>query len=245
MTLVYCTRIVSDLALPDPEEARHLVQVLRKRVGDEVQVTDGAGTGWQARIEGIHKQEVTLRLLQVLPSRGGWGFRLHIALAPPKQAARLEWFLEKVTEIGVDRISLLHAARSERSHWRADRLQRILVAAMKQSGQYRLPLLDAEEMRPSALWQEYRDTETLRIIATCDWDNLRPMSSVYTPARQVVILIGPEGDFTPEEVRDATAAGFLPVLLGPNRLRTETAGVTACAQIHTLHECHSIGPADC
>lgn len=240
MTLVYCPHIVGELAMPDPEEARHLVQVLRKRVGEEVQVTDGRGNGWLARIDRIHRQQVDLRLLQALPPREGWGFCLHVALAPPKQAARLEWFLEKVTELGVDRVSLLHTARSERSQWRADRLHRILIAAMKQSGQFRLPHLDEQEVRPASLWQEYRDTGALRLIATCDWGNLQPLSAVYKPAGQVVILIGPEGDFTPEEVRDATAAGFLPVLLGPNRLRTETAGVAACAQIHTLHECNEI-----
>jgi 16S rRNA (uracil1498-N3)-methyltransferase len=236
MTLVYCPHIQGDLAIPDAEEARHFLQVLRKRVGEEVFLTNGEGQGWRARISAIHRQEAHLQLEEPLPPRPDWGFHLHIGLAPPKQAARLEWFLEKVTELGVNRISLLATARSDRSHWRPDRLQRLLVAAMKQSGQFRLPLLDEGELRPASLYAEYADIPACRLIATCDWGNLQPLASVYHRENHVVFLIGPEGDFTPEEVREAGEARFQPVLLGPNRLRTETAGVAACAQIHVLHE---------
>jgi 16S rRNA (uracil1498-N3)-methyltransferase len=196
----------------------------------------GRGQGWRARIAAIHRQEAIFSWRsRCRPGRIG-AFTCISDWRPPKQVARLEWFLEKVTELGVNRISLLATARSERSHWRPDRLQRLLVAAMKQSGQFRLPLLDEGEVRPASLYAEYADLPASRLIATCDWGICNPWLPFTIGKNHVVFLIGPEGDFTPEEVREAGEARFQPVLLGPNRLRTETAGVAVCAQIHVLHE---------
>lgn len=237
MTLVYCPDIQGDLAVADPEESRHVLQVLRMRAGEAVMVTDGRGSGWRAAICSTNPKGMHLTLEEALPSRPGWGFHLHIGLAPTKQAARLEWFLEKAAEMGVDRISLLGCARGERAHWRHDRLQRILVAAMKQSGQFTLPRLDEGETPLARLLEEYGAMEANKVMATCDWGNIRPLSAVYQPEKtHSLALIGPEGDFTPQEVALARESGFIPVLLGPNRLRTETAGVVVCAQMHILHE---------
>lgn len=236
MTLVYCPDVHDSLAFPDPDESRHLTQVLRKRKGDKVGVTDGKGNGWVAVLEDTGRNKVVLRLTETVDPPQHWGFHLHVAVAPPKQGARLDWMLEKLTETGVDRITLLRCARSERTHWRHDRLQRLLVSAMKQSIQFRLPHLDAVERSFEDFLAEPILPTTLKLLPTCDWGNLPILSSVYKRAPATVVLIGPEGDFSPQEVEAARNAGFQPVLLGNNRLRTETAGLVACVQIHTLHE---------
>ncbi|MBK7343122.1 MAG: 16S rRNA (uracil(1498)-N(3))-methyltransferase [Saprospiraceae bacterium] len=235
MTLTYSNRIEGNTATLDQEESAHLLQVLRKKKGDQVMVTNGLGQGWLAEISVAHKQGAVLTLINRMEEGPGRPYGVHIALAPPKQAARLEWFLEKVTEIGVDRISILSTQRTERTRWRFDRLQRILLAAMKQSGQFRLPVLDPEDVSIQQLGQSVPGSDWEKFIPTCDWGNLPHLSSVYQPGQSVVIAIGPEGDFTPEEVRIAEEHGFHPVLLNDNRLRTETAGVVACVQIHTLN----------
>lgn len=236
MTLVYCPEVNDSLAFPDQDESRHLIQVLRKRKGDTVGVTDGKGSGWLAVLEETGRNRVVLRLTDTVPPPMHWGFDLHMAVAPPKQGARLDWMLEKLTETGVDRITLLRCARSERTHWRFDRLQRLLVSAMKQSLQFRLPILDPVERPMEDFLAEPVLPTALKLLPTCDWGNLPSLSSVYKRAPATVVLIGPEGDFSPQEVDAARTIGYLPVLLGNNRLRTETAGLVACAQIHTLHE---------
>ncbi len=235
MTLAYSTRIEGGSAFLDPDESGHLLQVLRKRKGDQVLVTDGSGRGWKAEITLADRKATILTLLEEIPGPVPWGVDIHLAMAPPKQAARLEWFLEKVTEIGVNRISMLTTKRTERTRWRFDRLQRILVAAMKQSGQFHLPKLDLEDLTIEQLVAIYPGEDRIKMIPTCDWGNLPRLSSVYRPGHAAVVAIGPEGDFTPEEIETAIQGGFQAVLLGDNRLRTETAGVLACAQIHTLH----------
>jgi 16S rRNA (uracil1498-N3)-methyltransferase len=144
--------------------------------------------------------------------------------------------LEKVTEIGVFRVTILQSERSERNKWRADRLEKILIAAMKQSAQTRLPELVIEDQDVRQLILAANNSEGNKLIATCDWGNLKTLSDVYTPGQDTLILIGPEGDFSPGEVAFAKQNGFLPILLGTNRLRTETAGVVACAQINLLNE---------
>lgn len=235
MTLTYSTWIDGPTARLDADESLHLIQVLRKGAGDQVLVTDGLGKGWLAEIIQPGKKETLLRILEPAEGPADWGFDLHLALAPPKQAARLEWFLEKVTEVGVNRISMLKTQRTERTRWRHDRLQRVLIAAMKQSGQFRLPRLDPEDVTLQDLIGEEQHAMRINLLPTCDWGNLPALSTVYTGGSQVMIAIGPEGDFSPEEVKMAVQGGFLPVLLGANRLRTETAGVVAAIQIHTLH----------
>ncbi len=236
MNLVYCPRISDGIAEPDQEETRHIVQVLRMRVGDKLKVTDGQGHGWEATIAVIGKKGVQLALGDRISDTVRWGFYLHLAIAPPKSSARLDWFLEKVTELGVNRITLLETERTERSKLRHDRLQRVLIAALKQSGQFALPQLDADFLPFVDLVKRYSNRNVNKLMLTCDWGNLQPLSAVYTPGQETVVLIGPEGDFTVREIGVAKDHGFEPVLIGSNRLRTETAGVAVCAQIHVLNE---------
>ena len=236
MTLVFCPSADGMVAVPDQEETHHLIHVLRKRVGDEVLVSDGKGRGWVGRLESSDRQGVRIALLSEAEGPRHWGFQLHLAFAPPKHSGRLEWLLEKVTEIGVDRITILETRRTERTRWRHDRLAKLLISAVKQSGQFRMPVLDESDMTLKQFFELCRGRDANKLIATCDWGNLKTLSGVYEPRRDTVLLIGPEGDFTPEEIEWAKAASFTPILLGPNRLRTETAAVVACAQIHVLHE---------
>lgn len=236
MTLVFCPFADGTIAEPDPDETHHLVHVLRKRVGDEVLVSNGKGKGWIGCIDSMDRQGVRIALLRETPGPMHWGFHLHLGIAPPKHSGRLEWLLEKVTEIGVDRITILDTKRTERARWRYDRLFKLMVAAVKQSGQFNIPMLDERDMSPKEFFQACRGGKANKLIATCDWGNLKPLSGVYERDRDTVVMIGPEGDFSPEEVEEARSESFTPILLGPNRLRTETAAVVACAQIHVLHE---------
>jgi len=207
----------------DEDNSRHIVQVLRMGVGEEIRLTDGRGALLTAGIVEAHKKKcrVTVRSVEFLPPPGR---KLTVAISPLKNASRFEWFLEKATEIGVAEIIPLLCDRTERQHLRADRLHNILVSALLQSQQAWLPvlrsatplvqLLDAPEFDHRLIaWMEERSTNAYP----------RPQTG------PTLILIGPEGDFTAEEAASALARQYIPVTLGKNRLRTETAGVVAAA----------------
>lgn len=203
----------------DEDNSRHIVQVLRMGAGEEMQLTDGKGTLLTARITAAHKKKCRVVVQSVTihppPER-----QVSLAISPLKNGSRFEWFLEKATEIGVREIIPLLCDRTERQHLRPDRLHNILVSALLQSQQTWLPVL----------WPltEYRQLlarrDDRRLIA---WLG-ESAATLPVPDRQsTLILIGPEGDFTPGEAADAMSNGYLPVTLGKNRLRTETAGVVA------------------
>jgi 16S rRNA (uracil1498-N3)-methyltransferase len=228
----------------DEDNSRHVIQVLRMKTGDPLQLTDGKGTLLTAAILDSHKKKCVVRIIsvQTLPPKEQ---KVSIAISPLKNASRFEWFLEKATEIGVTGIIPLICDRTERQHTRQDRLQHILVSALLQSQQTWLPVLREptsfsqwvkeaeyadrliahclEEPRPTedlAVWRRSQ----IPIVRPADSASAAPGSSAMT---STLILIGPEGDFSPEEVALALKEGFVPVTLGENRLRTETAGVVA------------------
>ena len=175
-------------------------------------------------------QLVTRRLYPVLvPQRP---YRIHVAIAPTKSIDRLEWFLEKTTEIGIDRITPVFCAHSERTVLKTERLQKVLVAAMKQSKQAWLPQLDAP-VKFSSFVAAPNDDD--RFICTCTSGEELLLKKQYQPLHSVTLFIGPEGDFTGEEIKAATASGFRECSLGSSRLRTETAGIAACHSIHILN----------
>ena len=224
--LFYCPDIQDGFARLDEEESRHLLVVLRRQAGDRLQLTDGKGFFYEAEIAETGKKSALARILERRPTPLPPP-ALHVAIAPTKQIERFEWFLEKAVEIGVGTVTPLLCRRSERRQIRHDRLEKILLSAMKQSLRATLP-----QLRPltefDALVQNA--AEATRCIAWCDdrqnYPHLRELLRPDTPA---IVLIGPEGDFMPEEVSLARAHGFAPVSLGPARLRTETAGVFAAA----------------
>jgi len=224
--LFFTPNIENGLARIDEEESRHLLTVLRRQPGDTLQITDGKGNFYDAEITEAGKKYAMVRILNTI-STPEPPARLHIAIAPTKQIERLEWFLEKATEIGIQEITPLLCRRSERTTIRHDRLEKILVSAMKQSLQSRLPHLNA--LTPFKQCVQ-RATESRRLIAWCPETALPPLKTQLHAVADTLILIGPEGDFAPEEVTLAENCGFSGVSLGPTRLRTETAGLVAVMQ---------------
>ncbi|HEV3414397.1 MAG TPA: RsmE family RNA methyltransferase [Puia sp.] len=205
----------------DEDNSRHIVQVLRMGPGEELQLTDGKGAVVVAAIAEANKKKcrVTVRSAVVHPPPER---RVSIAISPLKNASRFEWFLEKATEIGVSEIIPLMSERTERQHLRQERLQNILVSAMLQSRQAWLPVL-----RPPTAFRDVLGGLSFdrRLIA---WLGDQPSAEYPKPdACSTLVLIGPEGDFTPEETASAIGRRFVQVTLGNNRLRTETAGVVA------------------
>ena len=216
------------------EEARHAVQVLRKRVGDQLDIVDGRGGWYQAEITATGKRNCTVSVTLLRREEQRAPQRTVMAVSPTKSNDRFEWFLEKATEIGVDQIIPLLCQRTERPKIRLDRYEKVLVAAMKQSLQAWLP-----DLQPLTSLTDFLATiqvEQAAYIGWCDDSINSPLASNFEPGKDVVMLIGPEGDFTPEEVAAARAAGCLPVTLGPNRLRTETAAVVATQTIALLQQ---------
>jgi 16S rRNA (uracil1498-N3)-methyltransferase len=226
----------------DEDNSRHVIQVLRMKIGDPLQLTDGKGALLTASILDGHKKKCVVKVIsaQTLPPKEQ---KVSIAISPLKNASRFEWFLEKATEIGVTGIIPLICDRTERQHTRQDRLQHILVSALLQSQQTWLPVL--REPTPFSQWVKEAEYAH-RLIAHCleesrptedlaAWRrrqiSVGPLTSASAapgpPATSSLILIGPEGDFSPAEIASAFKEGFVPVTLGDNRLRTETAGVVA------------------
>lgn len=215
------------------EESGHCVRVLRYAAGDEILLTDGRGTTYTARITNPHPRHCAFEVIHAERQQRSHNFRLHIAIAPPKNIERLEWMAEKCTEIGVDEITLLSCRYSERRQVRTDRLEKIVLSAAKQSLTPYLPRLN--DMTDFAAFVRGAK-ESIRCIAHCYKDDKRLLKDVVRRGEDVLVLIGPEGDFSEEEVQLALDCGFVPVSLGNSRLRTETAGVVACHTAILLNE---------
>ena len=219
------------------EDSKHCVKVLRMGEGDTIEVVDGNGRLYTCRITMAHPKRCALEVLECQQQPPHWGHRIVLGVAPTKNLDRMEWLVEKCVEMGVDRIIPLRCHNSERTVLKTERLKKIMVSAMKQSLKAALPQLD--EMTPveQVVAEPF---DGMRCIAYCDEqlprDQRQTLASVYKPGSDVMVLIGPEGDFSPEEVQAAMVAGFLPVTLGESRLRTETAGMMAVASIHALNQ---------
>ena len=210
------------------EESKHAVRVLRLAMGDAVELLDGRGGHYQAEIAEANPKRCQLRITHhetVAPRP----YFAHVAVAPTKNLDRMEWFVEKAVEIGVERISFLRCARSERRELKLERLEKIAISALKQSGQAWLPQLD--EMQDFAAFvAEVMPNTTF--IAHLEEGERTALAQVAGTGPGCCVLIGPEGDFTPQEIALALAKGILPVTLGNSRLRTETA---ALAAVFTMH----------
>lgn len=215
-----------------PEEARHLIRVLRFVSGDEIHITDGKGTLYTAVLENTGYESCTARIKSSVREFRKRPYNLHVAIAPTKNMDRFEWFLEKSTELGIDTIIPMICRRSERRDVRPERLNKILLSAMKQSFQAYLP-----KLLPAMTFGEVLNrTHEKKFI--CHLEETEPVSlkDACPRAADTLFLIGPEGDFEETEVTQAIDAGFQCVSLGPTRLRTETAGVAVCAYISYLNQ---------
>ncbi|MBQ8100321.1 MAG: 16S rRNA (uracil(1498)-N(3))-methyltransferase [Paludibacteraceae bacterium] len=224
MYLFYTPDIAVSCCLSE-EESAHCVRVLRYTRGDEILLTDGCGFTYTARITNPHPKHCEFEVLSRELQHPSHKFRLHIAIAPTKNIERMEWMVEKCTEIGVDEITPLLCRFSERKQIREDRLQKIVLSAAKQSLTPYLPRLNPLTDYDSFIRNAHEET---RFIAHCYKEDKHELKDEIRKGRSCLILIGPEGDFSQQEVDDALALGFVPVSLGNSRLRTETAGVVAC-----------------
>lgn len=224
MQIFYAPDIRINPELPE-EEAGHCVRVLRLSEGDEILVADGKGEFHQAVIRRAHPKHCEVEILKSWSPAPLWPAYLHIAVAPTKNMDRMEWFAEKATEIGIDAITFLCCQFSERREIKTARIEKILVSAMKQSQKARLPQLG--EMTPFKTFVR-QPFEGRKFIAHCEDGEKRSLKSLLGPSENALILIGPEGDFSPEEIQMALNNGFEPISLGDSRLRTETAALVAC-----------------
>lgn len=234
MQLFYAPHIEQPLHTLGEEESSHCVRVLRLDRGATIHLTDGEGNLFQGEIVDPHPKRCTIRIVSVASDFEKRPYRLTIALAPTKNIDRYEWFLEKATEIGVDRIIPLECAHSERRTIKPDREMKVLVSAMKQSLKAYLPVLD-----PMTAFEKViaRPFDGVKLIAHCRTDAERLLlRDAVQPGQEAMILIGPEGDFSPEEIDKALQAGFRAVSLGNSRLRTETAGVVAASIVATINQ---------
>ncbi len=214
------------------EESKHAIRVLRLNVGDEVQLIDGRGGFYAASIQDPHPKRTILKINSVTNAFGKRNHYLHIAIAPTKNIERIEWFLEKATEIGIDEITFINCQRSERKEVKTDRLNKIITSAIKQSLKAYHPVLN--EM--SGFSQLVKSTfNGQKFIAHCEDGEKISLKSELAPNGNYLILIGPEGDFAPNEIEEALKSEFRPITLGDSRLRTETAALEACFEVNFLN----------
>lgn len=224
MHLFHCPDLRNtEVELP-AEEAHHAVHVLRLGKGSRIGLLDGRGGYAEAELAEATKRRCTARMLRHEQGPAERQARIHLAVAPTKQMERFEWFLEKATEIGVDRITPVLTLRTERNRLRHDRMEKVLVGAMKQSQRRWLPQLDPL----TKLKDLDTGTATRKYFGWCE-GGPADLTTVHDPAKDALMVIGPEGDFTVEEADWLTGQGFQAVGLGRARLRTETAAIAACA----------------
>ncbi len=214
------------------EESKHAIRVLRLEVGTEIELTDGKGGFYKAKITNADPHECGFKVTQssVICERA---FSIHLAIAPTKNADRMEWMVEKCVEIGIEKISFIQCKTSERKTINIERLEKIVVSAMKQSQKAWLP--EVSFMVP---FQKFisESNDALKFIAHVDDKNPDHLKNLATPRSKYVIAIGPEGDFTKEELEMAYLSGFKKVSLGPSRLRTETAGLAAVMALNLVNQ---------
>lgn len=232
MQMYYAPEILHSPILSE-EESGHIVRVLRMKVDDELLVTDGKGHLYRARILEAHPKRTAVEILTTEKHPSLWGFTIKIAVAPTKNMDRMEWFAEKATEIGIDEIAFIRCAHSERREIKTERIRKIARSAMKQSQKVYLP--EIHDMTDFATFVK-QSFEGEKYIAHCEEEDKKLLSEVYKKGVNALILIGPEGDFSPEEIALAKANGFVPVSLGESRLRTETAALVACHTPHLLNQ---------
>jgi 16S rRNA (uracil1498-N3)-methyltransferase len=236
MIQFFAPDIESTLCLPEADSG-HAVRVLRMQPGDELQVVDGRGHRFLCRLLDNHSKHAAIEIVEREDIAPVWQNNITVMVAPTKNNDRMEWLVEKLVETGINRIVPVRCARSERKEIKRERLEKIAVSAMKQSLKATLPEITkmmpiAEALRSFDAPQKY--------MGYCD-DNVerKLFAKQYQPNVDVIILIGPEGDFSPAEVQAAISAKYVPVTMGDNRLRTETAALVACDTCHIINQINS------
>ena len=231
MHLFYTPDIATTLELPQ-DEAAHAIRVLRLAEGSEVMLTDGKGSFYRAEIDMISGKRCYVRIVETITPDPLWRGHLHLAMAPTKNMDRIEWFAEKATEIGFDELTFLDCRFSERRIVKTERVEKILVSAMKQSLKPTLPMLNGMTPFDKFVSQPF---EGQKFIAHCYEGEKEALLQALQPGENALVLIGPEGDFSPEEVQKAMTYGFRPITLGRSRLRTETAALVAVHMMNIVN----------
>lgn len=233
MHIFYTPQIINGDCTLTEEESKHCVKVLRLAHGDQISLIDGAGGYYLATIDDANPKHCTFSIEQKTENYGQRNYKVNIAIAPTKNADRIEWFTEKAVEMGIDTITPLICQRSERRTINTDRLEKIILSAMKQSIKAFKPVLD-EPTDFSTFVKASRSGK--KLIAHCMETDRASLKSMVDGESEYTILIGPEGDFSPAEVELAVANGYRCVHLGDSRLRTETAGLAACHTVNLLKQ---------
>ncbi len=231
MALFYVPNPAAGNFLPE-DESTHAVKVLRLKTGDAISVVDGVGGFYEAKITDAHHKHCGFEITAAIHDFGKRDYRLHIAIAPTKNIERLEWFVEKATEIGIDEITPVICRFSERKIIKEERLEKIVISAAKQSKKAFFPKLNPQITLDELITNCKAKS---KFIAHCYETDKKQLFSEIQKSEDVLILIGPEGDFSKDEVEKAMHHGFIPVSLGDSRLRTETAGVVACHTVALMH----------
>lgn len=226
------TAQLGTISFPE-EESKHIVKVLRMKEGDRFCVTDGNGSLYDAELVDAHPKRAAAELSNQRQGYDIRDFKVSIAMAPTKLNERTEWFLEKATEIGIDEVKLFASYHSERRTANVERFKKIIVAAMKQSVKSKMPVIEDIVAFDKLVRQNY---DGQKFIAWIDDDVTEQLCDLYRKGENALVLIGPEGDFSKEEVALAKENGFVPVSLGKARLRTETAAVVACHTIQLINQ---------
>ena len=232
MHVFYTPDIASDIYSLNEEESKHCSKVLRLNLGDTVHLIDGRGGLYEAEITGIGKKNVQLKVTKHQKEFGKRNHHLHIAIAPTKNMDRLEWFLEKATEIGIDEITPIICDRSERKIVKEERLEKVITSAVKQSLTAYHPKLN-----PTISFADFmkQSNDAQKLMAHCMDGEKLYVNQLVQKHQSYLILIGPEGDFTPAELNIALQNGYKAVTLGNTRLRTETAALAACFETNYLN----------
>lgn len=231
MIQFYAPDIERTLTLPE-SDSQHCVRVLRMAEGEHIEVIDGQGHRFTCVLVSAHPKRAVVEIVERRDMPLPWPQEITLAVAPTKHMDRMEWMTEKLTEIGINRIVPLRCQRSERKEIKIERLEKTAISAMKQSLKAVLPVV--EPLTP--LMQFIRECKAhQRFVCYCD-DAVerRELAREYQAGTDVAIIIGPEGDFSPEEIAEALALGWVPVTLGPSRLRTETAAIVAADTVHIV-----------
>ena len=234
MQIFYAPDITDDTYILDENESKHLIRVLRMTKGSEVRLIDGKGNLYDGIISDPDQNKCTIIITGKITDFEKRNYKLHIAISPLKNPERFEWFIEKSVEIGIDEITPLICKNTEKPGIKTGRINNLIISAMKQS-------LKATKthLNETCYFKDFISLkhDAILMIAHCDGSLIRSrVSDVYTKGRDAIILIGPEGDFTREEIDSAVNSGFVPVHLGTSRLRTETAGIAVCHSIYFMNQ---------
>jgi len=234
MQVFYSPEVINGNFFLNKTESRHCIRVLRLKKNEIINLIDGKGGLYEARIMSENPDKCEVKVIKQIKNHNNRNFYLHIAIALTRSTDRFEWFIEKATEIGIDEITPLICTRSERRTVKMERIKKIIISSMKQALVAMTPKLNeiktfAEFISDSGI------TEFNKYICHCSEGRRQKLKDIYSPGSNVIAIIGPEGDFTSDEIKFAEKNNFQSVTLGDNRLRTETAGIAICQVLNFLN----------